>query len=329
MTKEKVDILIVDDIKENHLVMESVLDDEDINIVKALSGEEALTLCTTHDFAVILLDVQMPGMDGFEVADILRSIEKTKNIPIIFVTAISKEKKSIFRGYEIGAVDYLFKPIDPVILKSKVRIFKELYSQKLLIERQAEELEYRVKELSELLEEKNYLEHLTMEDTLTKVFNRRGVEKRLDMHWRNCVRYQLPISLIMLDLDRFKRYNDNYGHVEGDQVLKQVAEAMKEGLYRPEDYVGRIGGEEFIAILPNTDIQGAIFVANRIKESVKKKAIIHEYNDTHGLVTVSMGVASVIPGHDMPYLSLIDSADKALYEAKDQGRNRFKVFELL
>jgi len=327
MTKDKVEILIVDDIKENHLVMESVLNDEDINIVKALSGEEALTLCMSHSFAVILMDVQMPGMDGFEAADILRSIEKTKNIPIIFVTAISKEKKSIFRGYEIGAVDYLFKPIDPVILRSKVRIFKELYLQKRLIERQAEELQYKVRELTKIIDEKNKLENLSMEDPLTKVFNRRGVEKRLTMHWKNCLRYQLPISVIMLDLDNFKKYNDNYGHIEGDVVLQSVGKAMSIGMYRPEDFVGRIGGEEFIAVLPNTDHEGAVFVAQRIADEVNRLDINHEYNLQFGKITVSMGVSTTIPVNDVEAIELIEAADKALYKAKSSGKNCFKSAE--
>lgn len=323
MTNEKVDILIVDDIKENHLVMESVLNDEDINIVKALSGEEALTLCMSHSFAVILMDVQMPGMDGFETADILRSIEKTKNIPIIFVTAISKEKKSISRGYEIGAVDYLFKPIDPVILRSKVRIFKELYMQKRIIQRQAEELEFRVKELTTILEEKTRLEHLSLEDPLTHIFNRRGVETRMNLHWNNCIRYRLPFSVIMIDLDNFKQYNDNYGHVEGDVVLKEIAEAIKDGLFRPEDFCGRIGGEEFIAVLPNTDLAGAEFVAKRIESEVLHRNIPHAYNMDFKRVTVSMGIATRIPNFGDEYLNLIEYADKALYEAKDQGKNCF------
>jgi len=328
MTKEKVNILIVDDIKENHLVMESVLNDEDINIVKALSGEEALTLCMSHSFAVILMDVQMPGMDGFETVDILRSIEKTKNIPIIFVTAISKEKKAISRGYEMGAVDYLFKPIDPVILRSKVRIFKELYVQKRIITRQAEELEFKVKELTTILEEKTRLEQLSLEDPLTQIFNRRGVESRMELHWNNCIRYRLSYAVIMIDLDNFKMYNDNYGHVEGDVVLKKVAAAIQNGLNRPEDFCGRIGGEEFIAVLPNTDAQGAEYVSKRILAEVTGAKIKHEFNINYDYVTVSMGIAVVNPGQGDDYLKLVEQADKTLYKAKESGKNCYKLLSL-
>jgi diguanylate cyclase (GGDEF)-like protein len=322
--QDKVNILIVDDIKENHLVMESVLVHDDLNIVKALSGEEALTLCMSHSFAVILLDVQMPGMDGFEVADILRSIKKTKNIPIIFVTAISKEKKSIFRGYELGAVDYLFKPIDPIVLKSKVRFFIEYYKQKKTIEKQAEELAFKVKELTMIIEEKDRLESLSVEDPLTKIYNRRGVDKYFGIHWKNCLRYQLPISVIMLDLDNFKQYNDNYGHVKGDVVLQEITKAMASGLFRPEDFVGRIGGEEFIAVLPNTDTEGASNVAQRILEAVSNASIEHLYSPVNKKVTVSLGISTIIPNVEVTQKQLIVAADEALYQAKDAGKNCFK-----
>lgn len=327
--QNKTNILIVDDLKENHLVMESVLTDPQLNIVKAMSGEEALSLCLEHDFSVVFMDVQMPGMDGFETAELLRSIERTKNIPIIFVTAISKEQKSIFKGYEVGAVDYLFKPIDPIILKSKARIFKDIYNQRMLIEKQADELRIRLEELENLKAENDILENISMEDCLTSIYNRRGLERFSQMHWKNCERYKLDYSIILIDIDRFKNYNDNYGHLNGDSVLKDVASVIKNSVSRVEDVVGRYGGEEFLVVMPNVDSEAAISIANRIKDGIANLNISHEYNDSKGKLTVSMGIASVVPNENNSLQELLEKSDELLYKAKSNGRNQFLSTNLL
>ena len=181
---EKASILIVDDRQENLLSLEALLLDESINIFKANSGEEALSLMIDNDFSLVLMDVQMPGMDGFEVANLMRGMKKTRNIPIIFVTAISKDQSYIFKGYEAGAIDYIYKPIDSVILKSKVHVFLELFKQKKLYQIQAIELENRVKELefvkSELEEANRILSHLSSHDGLTGILNRRSFGRNND-----------------------------------------------------------------------------------------------------------------------------------------------------
>lgn len=320
---DRVKILIVDDLKENHLVMESVLSDPELDIIKAMSGEEALSLCIEHEFAVIFMDVQMPGMDGFEAAEILRSIEKTKNIPIIFVTAISKEQKSIFKGYEVGAVDYLPKPIDPIVLRSKANIFKEMYLQRKTIEKQVMELEERLNELIKVNQEKDYLESLSLKDGLTNIFNRRGLDKFFSMHWNNCLRYRLPYSVMMIDIDEFKNYNDNYGHLQGDEVIKSVASAMERSLFRSEDLVGRYGGEEFLVVMPNVDLQGAEMVAERIMDEIRSLDIKHEFASGRGSVTVSIGIATLTPKPDIKPQELIDLADQKMYNAKRNGRNQY------
>ena len=321
--KEQVKILIVDDLKENHLVMESVLTDPGLDLIKAMSGEEALALCLEHDFAVIFMDVQMPGMDGFETAELLRSIEKTKSIPIIFVTAISKEQKSIFRGYEVGAIDYLSKPIDPIVLRSKARVFKDLYNQRRIIEHQLLEMENQLLELQRIQQEKEVFEHLSLIDSLTQIYNRRGIDKMFKMHWNNCVRYQLSISALMIDNDCFKLYNDNYGHLKGDEVLRRVAQICKDSLYRSEDFIGRYGGEEYLVIMPNVDLEGAKIVAERILQVVRESSIAHGFSTVDEVMTVSIGVASLTPSADMESQLLIHEADKNLYIAKEMGRNRY------
>lgn len=160
---EKINILLVDDQPKNLVALESILESPEISLIKATSGNEALALVLEYDFALVLMDVQMPEIDGFETASLMRGIEKTKNIPIIFITAISKDEKYIFQGYESGAVDYLFKPVEPEILKSKVQVFIELYRQKKLLEKQALKLEQKMTELSTIFLELQGKEKLLTE----------------------------------------------------------------------------------------------------------------------------------------------------------------------
>lgn len=323
---EKVNVLVVDDVRENHLVMNSVLSDPEVNVINAMSGEEALKLCSVHDFAVILMDVQMPGMDGFETAELLRSIEKTKKIPIIFVTAISKEKKAIFRGYEIGAVDYLFKPIDALVLRSKVKIFKELYQQRRQLEVTTYELEKKIQELMLAQEERSKYENISKEDFLTCTYNRRGIEQLLQLHWADCAKYELPISLMLIDLDNFKSYNDYYGHVSGDQVLKEVVDSAKRVLTGSAEYIGRYGGEEFLVVLPNKERGDAERIAEEIQSELSKKQIVHKENVPHNIVTVSMGLITTVPATPAVCSKIIGEVDEALYQAKTNGRNRWQVW---
>ena len=315
-------VLVVDDKPENLLVLESLLEDMDCNIVKASSGNEALGLMLDYDFALVLLDVQMPEMDGFETAELMKGNELTRYIPIIFVTAISKEEFSIFKGYEIGAVDYLSKPIEPVIFKSKVRVFLELYSQKRLLQHQSELLRLQVKELTELQDTNCKLEHLSLSDCLTGIANRRNLDQYIIMCWENAIRLKTPLSMIMGDIDYFKQYNDNYGHLQGDECLKKVAEEMVLNLKRPMDFVARYGGEEFIIILPDTDEKGAMFMAEAIRKSIESLRVPHEYSPISKYVTMSFGVITTSPGPGDVLDDVVHQVDQALYVAKDSGRNK-------
>lgn len=323
--KNDINILIVDDRQDNLLVLESLLEDMNCNIVKATSGNEALSLMLDNEFALVLLDVQMPDMDGFETAEFMRMNSKTRYLPIIFVTAISKEQKCIFKGYEIGAVDYLFKPIEPIILQSKVRVFLDLYNQKKLVEEQTKLLELKVKELSELKEANFKLESLSTLDGLTGISNRRSFDNYIDMSLKNCARADKPISLIMADIDFFKNYNDNYGHLQGDDCLIKVAKAMASSIKRPLDFVARYGGEEFAVILPETDEEGAKVIAETIRKNVEDLKITHEHSTAAPYVTLSLGIETMMPKADYSANELIENADKALYKAKQNGRNQFSA----
>lgn len=320
---EKVNVLIVDDRVENLLVLESILENEGINIIKALSGNEALGLMLTNEIALVLLDVQMPDMDGFETAELMRSSEKTKYIPIIFVTAISKEKSSIFKGYEVGAVDYLFKPIDPIILKSKVNVFIELYKHKKQIEFQKKLLEEKIEQILKMQEANYLLEHIALEDALTKVSNRRNFDKMLNVLWRSCRRENSLLSMLMVDIDYFKNFNDLYGHIKGDECLIEVANSVQRSIRRPGDFLARYGGEEFAVLLPHTDTEGALVVAEFVRRSVEALRIPHSGSEISEFVTISVGISTINPNEDETCEKLVLLADRALYKAKAEGRNRF------
>ena len=317
--------IIVDDRTENLLVLESLLENIDCNIIKATSGNEALSLMLYYEFALVLLDVQMPDMDGFETAEYIRMNSKTRYVPIIFVTAISKEQKCIFKGYEIGAVDYLFKPIEPIMLQSKVKVFLELYNQKKMIEEQARLLEMKVKELSELQEANFKLESLSTLDGLTGIPNRRSFDDYIEMSIKSCTRLNKPISLIMADIDFFKGYNDNYGHLKGDDCLINVAKSISLSVKRPLDFVTRYGGEEFAVILPETDEEGAKIIAEIIRKNVEELEIAHKSSDVSAYVTLSLGITTKSSSIQYSKNELIEHADKALYNSKSNGRNQVSV----
>ncbi|WDP90854.1 MAG: diguanylate cyclase [Desulfobacter sp.] len=320
-------ILIVDDRPENLLTLEQVLESPDVDIIRAESGHEALEKTLDHEFALILLDVQMPVMDGYETATLLRGNKRTKNIPIIFVTAANKEEAHVFRGYGSGAVDYLFKPLATDVLTSKVKIFLELHNQRQLLEEKTRELDAKVVELETLkqeLEESNEkLRQLSSLDGLTDLPNRRFFDETLVREWQRGRRRKTPLTLIIADIDHFKAYNDAYGHVIGDDCLKKVAAGLDKSILRDVDAIARYGGEEFAAILPETNKEGGTLIAKRMLETINKLNITHEHSPTAAHVTISLGLATIIPGRESNATRLIQSADQALYKAKEAGRNQF------
>lgn len=323
---KKAKILIVDDRHENLVTLESLLDSPDVETVRAQSGEEALAHTLEHDFALVLLDVQMPGMDGYEVAELMRGNKNTRHMPIIFLTAEMGNINQIFRGYQSGAVDYLFKPLDIQIFRSKVDIFLELFRQKAQLEKKSRELDAKVVELEELqqaLEETNeQLRLVSSTDGLTGLLNRRRFDEILQEEWQRGLRSKTPISLLIVDVDHFKEYNDLYGHLGGDNCLKLVAQTLADTLQRCVDRLARYGGEEFAVILPNTEMAGAVQVANRMRRAMEQREVQHFASETCSVVTVSIGVRTVVPCMESTPEHLIESADRALYRAKEKGRNQ-------
>ncbi len=328
MSNSFINILIVDDRPENLLVLEGLLEKMDCNIFKAFSGNDALGLMLDHDFALVLMDVQMPEMDGFETAELMRGSERTRHVPIIFVTAINKEQWHIFKGYELGAVDYLFKPIEPIILQSKVRVFLDLYRQRIQLQKQKEELEQKIRELTALKVENVKLESLSVQDALTGIPNRRSFDRYMESSWKEAAREMKPISVIMLDIDNFKAYNDHYGHLQGDECLVRAAKAMTAALKRPMDFAARYGGEEFVIVLPDTDSQGAAVIGEAIRFQVEALAIDHGFSKTAPVVTVSLGAATIVPKATDVMEDFVGKADMALYRSKESGRNQVTVIEI-
>lgn len=289
-------LLIVDDQPTNIRVLHELFR-EDCDVFMATSGEQAISVCQAQLPDLILLDVVMEDMDGHEVCRRLKVDPMTQDIPIIFITAQQQESDEVL-GLELGAVDFISKPINTTIVRARVRTHLTLKLQS------------------------DLLRSMALMDGLTGVANRRKFDEDILAAWRLCFREQKPLSLIMVDVDYFKRYNDRYGHQAGDGCLKSVAQALFETVRRPYDLVARYGGEEFACVLPNTVLSGAVEIAERMQESVRALGIEHSASDVDRVVTISLGVATLTPTRDLEFQALIEAADKQLYEAKTAGRAR-------
>lgn len=309
-------ILIADDRLENLVALEALLEECIAVVYKANSGNEALSLMLEKEFALVLLDVQMPEMDGFEVAELMRSNPNTRHTPIIFVTAISNEKEYVFKGYDSGAVDYLTKPIEPSILRSKVDIFLGLWRQRNELARTVAELE----KASRLIEsQQKELRDLAILDHLTGLYQRRWFDEIAIKEVSQSRRHKTPLALAMLDIDHFKQVNDNHGHKAGDAILVQLAQILRSTV-RKEDTVFRYGGEEFIVLMPNTDNVSASRTCERIQHSIAN--VVFRHADGELVITVSIGVAELGEQYEPDINVLLETADKLLYQAKAQGRNQ-------
>lgn len=317
------DILIVDDTPANLTVLRQILTKQGYRVRPALSGEIALKAIEAGVADLILLDIMMPGMNGFEVCNKLKSESRTRDIPVIFISALNEAEDRV-RGFQAGGVDFISKPFhaEEVLARVETHLMLRNIHLKLL-----DEVEEH-KQTAIALEEANHeLERMASIDGLTKIANRRRFDRYLQFEWKRLRRDKVPVSVILCDIDYFKLYNDAYGHVAGDKCLKQVAQGISRAVKRPGDLVARYGGEEFAVLLSNTDINGAVKVAKEIAEEVGKLRIPHSQSKVSKYLSVSMGVSSTFPEPSNGPELFVNHVDQFLYQAKEEGRNRIIASE--
>jgi|TARA_B100000315_G_C14534613_1_gene567834 diguanylate cyclase (GGDEF)-like protein len=326
-------ILVVDDLPGNRVLLQHILEATGFqNVLLAESADQAFGVLGMNGAKtepgvvdLVLMDVMMPGMDGIEACRRIKASPDLCDTPIMMVTALS-EVESLEDAFAAGAVDYITKPINQVELHARVRsvlALKQAMDERRHRERELERREKELLEVTRLLEETNErLRHLSTLDGLTGISNRRRVMEYMEQEWRRSARDRTWLSVLMIDVDFFKNYNDSCGHQAGDDCLWMVANCLKRNLNRPADMVGRYGGEEFIAVLPETPLDGAVNVADMARESIVSLNIPHPDSAVDPRVTITIGVASCMPGGDSTISDLITGADRALYEGKAAGRNR-------
>ena len=299
-------VLIVDDDPTSLNIIEKTVSSMGHEAIMASTAEAALECFRTKSVDLIITDFKLPGFSGFEMTRIIREeSHHHKWIPIIFMSGLI-EDEFLIESIEVGADDYLKKPIKPNVLKVKILAMCRIATMR-----------------HELLQAYHTIENMTYLDALTNVLNRRGYDRTIDQEWRRMAREGSSLSLLLIDIDNFKQFNDTYGHLDGDSCLSEIATSLHDSAMRPADTVARYGGEEFVIVLPGTPIVGAQVVADRILKGVMELEIEHAGVTDAEYVTVSIGVSSnESSAVDSPE-TLFEHADKALYEAKKQGKNRF------
>ena len=300
-------VLLVEDSRAIRHLVTAYVEEVGHRVLSAESGESALELFDKEQIDLVLMDIELPGIDGFEVTRRMRARLSDDWLPIVFLSSNSSDQHFV-KGIKAGGDAYLSKPVNGPVLQSMVQAMG------------------RIASIQEQLQKVNgELSRLAHVDVLTELTNRRGFFTSYDREWGRASREKEPLTIILIDIDSFKVYNDNYGHLEGDDCLRRVAQSMANNVLRPTDIIARYGGEEFVVLLPNTSQEGALLVAERLRGAVEQQKIPHAHSPASQYVTVSVGVAGKREEHDQN--GLLESADRCLYRAKDSGRNRVCMAE--
>ena len=303
MEFKKPTILVVDDMTTTLLLLHDLLKDTyEVKIAK--SGTKALEILESpNDIDLILLDIEMPDINGYDVCKRIKNNETIKNIPIIFITGRTSQEDEEY-GLNLGAIDYITKPFNKAIVKLRIKNYLDL----------------KIKN--------DMLEKLSMYDGLTNIRNRRFFDETFEKTFNEIKRDKKSLAVLMIDIDFFKPYNDNYGHGQGDETLRKVAKALEKTIKRASDFVARYGGEEFVILLKDINKDGVEAVANNLLNAVRELKITHEFSKIENYVTVSIGVSYYNSSSDITKLELLLKADEALYNVKNSGRNNFAILEV-
>ncbi len=310
-------VLVVEDSKVTLKVLTGYLASMGITApLLAENGQQALELFRQHRPDIVVLDARLPDIDGFDVARKMRKLEREEEwSAIIFLTAMNSDE-DLARGIAAGGDDYLVKPVSETVFHAKVRAMQRLV-----------EMQRKLVEVTRKLDAANgELQRLSTTDALTGIANRRALDDFLSREWRRCLRMKKPLSLVMLDIDYFKLFNDRYGHQSGDDCLKQVAAQIARAAPRASDLAARYGGEEFMLVLGETDLEGALWMAERVRQMIADLKVTHYATDSK-FVSISCGVVSVLPDEQKSIEILVQSVDAALYQAKRGGRDRVMAGE--
>ena len=322
-------VLLVDD---QAIVGEAIrrmlADESDIDFHYCQDPGHAISMANEIKPTIILQDLVMPEVDGYTLLKYYRDNPATSGTPVIILSS-REDSKDKSHAFGIGASDYLVKLPDKIEMVARIRAYSRSYllqAQRDSAYLELKKLQKQLTESHEKLEKSNaILQQLSTMDGLTGIANRRHFDASIQTEWKLGVRHKMPLSVIMIDIDFFKKYNDGYGHQGGDDCLKEIAKTLEQTVTRPGDLIARYGGEEFVVILPRTDISGAEVIAEQLRAKVEAKKIPHAYSSAGKYVSISLGVASMLPDSLSTPEMLITKADEALYKAKKAGRNRYHV----